>query len=1265
MEWQGDFLHDHTFVELPVQDMLGGLGEADLQLLIRETEEKLQLNACSIEQNLRELQAKIGEAWTGEKVPSATECLQRFSQRNLAVLKPVSTGHQELLDFLKSLQHLLKTKEAHEEAVLQLLLNISSRSGVAFPSSGSLTEQNQTSITPFCSVHDNLALEVQEAWDDVRLHLRRHLLGKLSTEASKAPQKILILQQLCFLYPESDVVEKYRVLRKKAVLELLERTRSCTNGETGFERLALVFQAASTDVCGMLTEDVQVLNGIAKQLCILDYLNQTYLSTMAQELGLLMEEVEATLRDRTMHGGRSGRSSSKKTTVAPQDLPEGVRNFNLTFHQLRCLTQLASTLLELERRVEHLATELGHFNHPGDFACGLRGLAKKDDSEMPTVNGRTSPDLLLQSTKVVCLEFEWRAAFRALVPQMVHCVKVVLEEVCRKSLQQEKCTHTSGSTIIPLVQAPFSPGTDVTCSERDLPRRISKFCADIMEEMDALLPLAVACKDEALRPVRFCFVEVCGQVSLNLLTRLEERASEVPHASPLKNLPTLLASSSYINHRLVYYQSQLGDTGRTPLTLLPIPRSREVTEAIREHLTDYCVNVCATSILQDAESHYWADDKPFYEGERCSFSIQMWHYFLSGLRSDLWCTVSPLMAQQILAQVLARTLELLLQRYSRAQPSFRRLAQIRLDITAILQCVEQLMWSVCGSVEELIRPNLTSGTWVSIIHSLCNQLLNVLVILTAPLPEVYRTFQSKCVDESLKTLTEAGNDHPTFWLNIINPTLFPQDLLRDGVESECSAVWMLNLLSSGPGCGPSQILEAVLHRDCLLLRTLISHSYLCVDSGVEVSPEDQNAGAEFVEAIFTVLSSLNNFPRALTLVLEDYLDKKHLWDHFYSLADVTEEEPALFKRVRCVLYKPINSLIRHLVNMMQACEDLPIPLLRLQIPESVQAKIPKEWKYTPQENRTRDSSKNTISLIIQALSFIFTHLPSCVPSVPLPVRFLFHMAEKHLSQHTRQLKPTGLLIWTLLSCLCRGLEDGENLELVSAQSLERGVKERLELLSECLRGSLGTEKGILKPSVKKILQGLEERGPKWSSTQLQKARKLCAESVFRRMEKNPLQDGGVPSEPPEQKIMSALLALCQLAGGIQNLQQIHHTIQLNEDLLRSRLTSAVDRESIPEEQSAALFSAASAQSGPPVFKPLFYFNHIGQAKFDQASMSEREWDWARLLPAYQRLSQVTFTDLLANRWEMQDNSPLEDEEKIFVDHLKKTYLSQAPESSSE
>jgi len=77
--------------------------------------------------------------------------------------------------------------------------------------------------------------------------------------------------------------------------------------------------------------------------------------------------------------------------------------------------------------------------------------------------------------------------------------------------------------------------------------------------MDAFLPLAVAFREDTLRPVCSSYVEVCGRVTSLLLTRIEERQGEVPASAPLKNLPILMASSHYIHQTLTHYESKLGD----------------------------------------------------------------------------------------------------------------------------------------------------------------------------------------------------------------------------------------------------------------------------------------------------------------------------------------------------------------------------------------------------------------------------------------------------------------------------------------------------------------------------------------------------------------------------------------------------------------------------------------------------------------------------------------------------------------------------------
>lgn len=59
-----------------------------------------------------------------------------------------------------------------------------------------------------------------------------------------------------------------------------------------------------------------------------------------------------------------------------------------------------------------------------------------------------------------------------------------------------------------------------------------------------------------------------------------------------------------------------------PLTLLPIQKYQDTVVALKDQLTSYCVQVCSTCILQDAESHHWADPKPFYEVKKNAFTIE-------------------------------------------------------------------------------------------------------------------------------------------------------------------------------------------------------------------------------------------------------------------------------------------------------------------------------------------------------------------------------------------------------------------------------------------------------------------------------------------------------------------------------------------------------------------------------------------------------------------------------------------------------------------
>uniref|UniRef100_A0A3P9C9C5 Si:ch73-280o22.2 n=1 Tax=Maylandia zebra TaxID=106582 RepID=A0A3P9C9C5_9CICH len=782
---------------------------------------------------------------------------------------------------------------------------------------------------------------------------------------------------------------------------------------------------------------------------------------------------------------------------------------------------------------------------------------------------------------------------------MEHCVKVVLDNVCAKNLQQEDELHSSGhlSVSLSLITRPtFTTASNThlredtfsSYSEAETPRMIAKFCGAVMSEMDALLPLAAACNESSLLQVRSSFIESCGRAAFAMLGRLQERALEVPSSAPLKNLHALLATCIYVHQRLEHYSARLKDSStaaaKITLTPLPVQKYKDTVEAMREQLTSYCIQACYTCILQDAESHHWADPKPFYEGERCSFSVQMWFYFLCGLRSDLWAVLPAELARDVLGQVLTDTLQLLVRRYARARASYKRHLQIRCDITAMLLYVEHLMWSLCEGPEALVCYNPSSvitiiaggSDWPYQIHNLCDQLLTVLVIVTAPLSLLHRTFM-------IDAAKETSPDPPTIpvirWLNAINPEVFTEQAIRDGLMGQASLACQLRLLTSDPGCNPKLLLQMLLYRDCHLPRILLENSYFCQENSSEMSTESCKAGDDFMMSLFNLFSCLNNVPKALTQALQPYLERAHIWEHLYTLAAI-------------------------------------------------------------------------ISLAIQALSFIFTNLPMAVASLPLPIRFLFQVAEKHLSQHARQLRLVGLLIWALLGCLIQGLEDPDTLEQISGLALDRSAKDRLSLLAECVQAAIGIQqKGVPKPSVHKVIQALEEKRPKWTQLQLQKARKLCSDSVFEQGSER----GVAAAELTEQKIGLMLLEVCHKAGGSSYLRQIYHIIQGNEELLMSKLSGSSD---LPNDPPLFVKFDLGPEShvGGARFNPLHQFDHIGKKKLDQSAVVDWAWDWARLLPAYQGMSRVTFRALLANRWEMQEGAQLEDGEKAMVEELEKAFL---------
>nr|XP_056705219.1 uncharacterized protein KIAA0825 homolog [Euleptes europaea] len=973
MEWRGEYTLESSNLDCLLNILPGDL---EFHQILGDIDEKIRKNSSSMEQCLKELQSEINEICSDELLQDTTDCLQWLNNCSFSSVKPCSTPHGELVKFLQALQNLLKNEQNQEEIILHFLLDLSSQCGVLFPCTPSGTSFEIKSSISLHGIEDDSAMDVQCIWDDVRLHLRRFLVNqlqshhetKIGTLQQQLQFKTQCLQQLLFLYPESEVIAKYQNMQNKLVSDLLQKCVLESSGETNLEKVVCGYESSIPTLCTMIEEDLYILCGMIDPSSTLKFINESYLDTITEEITILLGKLrELQLKEDALYVVKTSNSSKKQKEIAQgwasQEYPRQGEKFGLTINQLRCLSHLVKLFLVMEEKVEELASPCFSDNRY------VQGVLKKAGGDLLIGESRTNgasmlPEQLLQVKESTILAFGWRNAFKDLSSSVAYCITTAVEDFSTKILQHEQKEQSSSfNYVINLVNVQCMKKSWGALHEKEQPKQILKFCSDILEELDTLLPLALACRDDSLQEIRANFVEASCKAAIAVLERLEERSKDVPSRAPLQNLYAVLSTAVHVYHHFKMYHDLMKKKSKKPLFLMPLHRYQELISVLQFQVKNYCLRVCATSILQDAESHYWDDYKAFYEGERCSFSVQMWHYFCCALHHDLWTVLSPVLAQEILTEVLEESLAILACRYFQAQPSYKRTSQIRIDCTAILMTCENMLWSVCGSVRELLSPHQDKDPHIYKIYKHCNDLLIAAVILTAPLKNLYETFQSGFEDPFPSLLLEPPVTQPLHWLSGI--TEFSPSFLKTPSAREMAAWGQLKLLLSQPHCNWNLLLETLLHHDCLLVKILLRSSksevFKCGEQSTCLDEKNSNKSS-LTEAIFTVLSYCILSPKSLGGVLENFMEKEKMWDCLYnmSVSSCAESEPEVIRCLKLTLMNSVKGIVKQIISLMhswEATENYRTYQHKQIVPESLLKTVPKEWNYIPREMKRKESGK--------------------------------------------------------------------------------------------------------------------------------------------------------------------------------------------------------------------------------------------------------------------------------------------------------------------
>lgn len=163
-------------------------------------------------------------------------------------------------------------------------------------------------------------MDVKSLWDDIRLHLRRFLVNRLQSQEETSTNalqqqvkfKTQCIQQLLFLYPESEVLMKYQNMQNKLVSDLLQNCILSSCGETNFDKVVHGYESSIPTLCTMIKEDLYVLSGTIDPSSSLNFINETYLDTITEEMTVLLERLcELQFKENALHIVKANKISKK------------------------------------------------------------------------------------------------------------------------------------------------------------------------------------------------------------------------------------------------------------------------------------------------------------------------------------------------------------------------------------------------------------------------------------------------------------------------------------------------------------------------------------------------------------------------------------------------------------------------------------------------------------------------------------------------------------------------------------------------------------------------------------------------------------------------------------------------------------------------------------------------------------------------------------------------------------------------------------------
>ncbi|CAL1530200.1 unnamed protein product [Lymnaea stagnalis] len=837
--------------------------------------------------------------------------------------------------------------------------------------------------------------------------------------------------------------------------------------------------------------------------------------------------------------------------------------------------------------------------------------------------------------------WDWRLIFKKIAPGLATAIETKLDMTMSSTLAHETALWTT-EHVLETAEVDFVQFND----GMDHPWIVSKDTHEFIHAVNELLPLARAGVEGCLIPVKMAFIDSIGIAVKNFNLHCITLSKDIPQKASLKQLLVIISNAVHIKNYLHHLETVLSaeDNGKKFMSSL-LKQYTELVDGLGKYLLQLHHQLISTAVLTDAESGNWSEIKDFYEDERCSFTIQMWNYHLRGVQYDMWKILPPKLAQNFFSSILQDSLLLLMQRYARIKPSFRRIKQFRYDITTILLCTSDHLLKASCSLSQYLDVGHNQLPHYS-IHNQCSNLLAILALVSSPVEMLYRVFK-RGYNRKLESQGSGDNSHGgcnTNWLHWIWPSLIHSGTKHyDDMQTAAALYLHLRIFLSQPQNEWGSLTEALLMKDQTLSILLITRT--CMLDGSQSSilankpPSDIQ---QVVDAIVHVAAQVRYLPNALGKCIVPTIERCASWEMFNVKNPLWLH--SVFKIMDPFIERTLEPMLRY-INRVKTADRFIRPVI------SYVADLPCGC---PPNYSLKDHPKppGEWSYIKPYIFLVILEIEKCVVVLPASLCCLFNAIDHNCKEQgiktSHGCVALQIIAWAMWLRLGQLATNSDKLGTVICADA-RGY---MMTLSDTLFHVLVYGRG---PYTPQFAARFIKNNKEWLHQRLESIKLYISDEFHGHASADITETGNTTFTDHIYSMLAS--SIMDSPNGYQELNNLCNLIRNNGPWLLEQMDIQSPLSSSTESRQKKLtFKLDISQ---PVrmhdFDPIKEMNLLGDGPFNHGAIIEFTYDWMALLTSDLGLSKVAFKSLLMNRHEMQDGAVLDDAEKKPVDVLRAVY----------